>query len=43
MLKNPFNTNSVVKKYQNLVNQINEKLGKIIVISDGNVKRSEYL
>ena len=42
MLKNPFNTNSVVTKYQNLVNQINTLEKELKILTDSELRAKSF-
>ena len=42
MLKNPFNTNSLVKKYQNLINQINILEDDLKTLSDSELRVKSF-
>ena len=42
MLRNPFNTNSIVKKYQNLINQINILETDLKTLSDSELRAKSF-
>ena len=42
MLKNPFNTNSVVTKYKNLINQINTFEKELKILTDSELKAKSF-
>jgi preprotein translocase subunit SecA len=42
MLKNPFNTNSVVTRYQNLVNQINTLEKELKILTDSELRAKSF-
>ena len=42
MLRNPFTTNSLVKKYQNLINQINILEDELTILTDSELRAKSF-